>query len=55
LVGLLVFGEQEAALQARGRLWWRESLDDGGELVERYAVLSKGRLDLYDSEEVSLL
>lgn len=43
---------QEAALQARGRLWWREPLDDGGELVERYAVLSKGRLDLYANEEV---
>ena len=38
--------------KARGRLWWREPIDDGGELVECYAVIDRGRLDIYSSEEV---
>ena len=44
---------QEAATMARGRLWWRHALDDGGELEEHYIVLSKGLVDVYASEEVN--
>eukprot|EP00602_Paraphysomonas_sp_CaronLab_P001627 CAMPEP_0185031762 /NCGR_PEP_ID=MMETSP1103-20130426/19397_1 /TAXON_ID=36769 /ORGANISM="Paraphysomonas bandaiensis, Strain Caron Lab Isolate" /LENGTH=373 /DNA_ID=CAMNT_0027567399 /DNA_START=195 /DNA_END=1316 /DNA_ORIENTATION=- len=43
--------KKEAMSKARGRLWWREPIDDGGELVECYAVIDRGRLDIYSSEE----
>jgi len=47
--------QQEASrTRARGMLWWRQPLSDGGKLLCRYAVLERGMLDLYKSEKVLL-
>jgi hypothetical protein len=36
-------------------LWWRQPLEEGGQLICRYGVLDRGKLDLYSSEEVGSL
>jgi len=43
--------EAGAQTRARGVLWLRQSLSKGGELEQCYAVLEKGKLDVYRSEQ----
>lgn len=43
--------EAGAQTRARGVLWMRQSLSKGGELEQCYAVLEKGKLDIYRSEQ----
>jgi hypothetical protein len=40
---------------ARGALWFRLSLSKGGRLHEGYGVLGGGKIDVYQTEEVSVL
>lgn len=42
-------------LKARGMLWRRQAIEDGGLFVKCYAVLEKGRLDFYKSVQVSFI
>eukprot|EP00602_Paraphysomonas_sp_CaronLab_P005541 CAMPEP_0185025428 /NCGR_PEP_ID=MMETSP1103-20130426/8390_1 /TAXON_ID=36769 /ORGANISM="Paraphysomonas bandaiensis, Strain Caron Lab Isolate" /LENGTH=318 /DNA_ID=CAMNT_0027558627 /DNA_START=310 /DNA_END=1266 /DNA_ORIENTATION=- len=42
--------EQGTQTRARGALWMRQSLSKGGELQLCYAVLEKGKLDIYRKE-----
>lgn len=43
--------EAGAQTRARGVLWMRQSLSKGGHLEQCYAVLEKGKLDVYKSEQ----
>lgn len=38
-------------MKARGVLFWRGTLSKGGKFREFYAVVEKGTLDFYKSEE----
>ena len=44
---------ERTQLKARGILYIREPISEGGELKQRYGVLEKGKFDYYSSEEVS--
>jgi hypothetical protein len=42
---------EAANTKARGVIFWRGSLSSGGQLREVYAVLEKGKLDFYSSQD----
>jgi hypothetical protein len=42
---------EAANTKARGVIFWRGSLSSGGRLREVYAVLEKGKLEFYNSQE----
>jgi len=42
---------EKVRLKAKGVLWVRESLEFGGNFLKRFAVLEKGCLDIYESEQ----
>lgn len=47
----LAAANEATKLKVRAFLWKRQSIEDGGLFVKYYAVLDKGRLDLYHREK----